>query len=97
MPEGKSIHQDAMINHNVEIRPQAARTLQHYLLLPNSGEWPMDRVRAFINETQAAIGISEQDAINASRVTLAGGLDAFSDKLLRELIQAGCQVDLLPF
>jgi hypothetical protein len=97
IPEEKSIHQAVKVNHSVEIRPQAARSLQHYLLLPSTGDWPMDRVRAFISATQAAMGISEQDAINASRVTLAGGLDAFTDDLLRNLIQAGCQVDLLPF
>jgi hypothetical protein len=80
----------------ITYRATGSHAIQHYLLLPNSTDWPMDLIRAFVMETKATMGISEQDAASAARVTLAGRLDAFSDELLRNLIQAGCHVDLLP-
>jgi hypothetical protein len=95
MPESKTIIEE---KHTVVVshQPHINQTIQHYLLLPNVDDWPMELIRAYITETKATMGTSEQDAANASRVTLAGGVEAFSDDLLRTLIKAGCQVDLLP-
>lgn len=72
-----------------------SHTIRHYLLLPAGGEWPMDAVRTFMEVNQATIGTSEDEAVQAGRVTLAGGLHGFSDDLLRKLIQSGCTVDHL--
>ncbi len=72
-----------------------SHSIRHYLLLPAGGEWPMDAVRSFMEANQATIGTSEDEAAQAGRVTLAGGLHGFSDDLLRKLIQSGCTVDHL--
>jgi len=96
IPESKVVPVEANASHAIPQQPHVRRAIEHYLLLPNSTDWPMDIIRAFVMETKATMGISEQEATNAARVTLAGRLDAFSDELLRNLIQAGCQVDLLP-
>jgi hypothetical protein len=95
IPESKTIIEEkgiAVISH----QPHINHAIQHYLLLPSMDDWPMELIRAFITETKATMGTSEQEAANASRVTLAGGVEAFSNELLRTLIKAGCQVDLLP-
>lgn len=70
-------------------------SIAHYLLLPTDASLPMDAVRSFMQQHQAMIGTSEQQAQQASRVTLAGSLQGFSDDLLRNLIQAGCTIDYL--
>ncbi len=94
-PESKAVVAQN-ITQTISQQPHIRHEIQHYLLLPNATDWPMDVIRGFITETNATMGISEQDAVKANRVTLAGGLEAFSDELLRALIKAGCQVDLLP-
>jgi hypothetical protein len=100
MPESKAGESKTIAEEQVRIpishQPHIDHTIQHYLLLPNIDDWPLELIRAFITETKATMGTSQQDAANASRVTLAGGVEAFSDELLRTLIKAGCQVDLLP-
>jgi hypothetical protein len=75
--------------------PSGTRPIRHYLLLPNSSEWSLDRAKDFIAKFQPTIGYSVQEAKHAQRVTLAGGLQSFSDDLIRALIQAGCQVENL--
>jgi hypothetical protein len=99
MPESKAGESKTIVEEQVRIpishQPHIDHTIQHYLLLPNFDDWPMELIRAFITETKATMGTSKQEAANASRVTLAGGVEAFSDELLRTLIKAGCQVDLL--
>lgn len=77
--------------------PAKGRTISHYLLLPQGAEWPMEAIRAFIQEHGATVGTSEQEAAQAGRVTLAGGLEAFSDDVIRSLIAAGCTIDHLQF
>jgi hypothetical protein len=80
-----------------EVEPAltGTRPIRHYLLLPNSNEWSLDRAKEFIAKYQPTIGYSVQEAKHAQRVTLAGGLQSFSDDLIRALIQAGCQVENL--
>jgi len=75
--------------------PGTPRSIRHYLLLPEA-TWPLQEAAAFIAQHQPTIGFSLAEAMLAQRVTLAGGLQAFSDATLRELIQAGCQVENLP-
>ncbi|HRN50442.1 MAG TPA: hypothetical protein PLC52_00550 [Anaerolineales bacterium] len=72
-----------------------AGSIRHYLLLPDAN-WPLQQAMPFIAHYQPTIGFSLEEAKLAQRVTLAGGLDAFSDTTLRELIAAGCQVNNLP-
>ena len=95
VPESKAVAEENETN-TIPQQPRIRHAIQHYLLLPSSTDWPMELIRAFITETTATMGTSEQEAANAGHVTLAGGLEAFSDDLLRKLIKAGCQVDLLP-
>lgn len=77
-------------------RGSKGNAISHYLLLPRTGEWPMEAIRIFIQHHGATVGTSEQEATNSNRVTLAGGLDAFSDDAIRSLIAAGCTIDHLP-
>ncbi|MCW5873465.1 MAG: hypothetical protein KIS88_02340 [Anaerolineales bacterium] len=82
---------------DLAVAPAADSThrIRHYLLLPDAN-WPLQEAMPFIAQYQPTIGFSLTEAKLAQRVTLAGGLDAFSDSTLRELIQAGCQVNNLP-
>lgn len=95
-PESKVRVTENTTPHSISSQLPVRHAIQHYLLLSSSTDWPMELIRTFVTKTKATMGSSEQEAISAARVTLAGGLDAFSDELLRNLIQAGCQVDLLP-
>ncbi|MEX1248886.1 MAG: hypothetical protein WEA61_10435 [Anaerolineales bacterium] len=69
------------------------QAIHHYLLLPATQNCPMDAVRTFLQEHQATVGTSETEAAQAARVTLAGGMESFSDELIRNLIRAGCTID----
>ncbi|HLD94245.1 MAG TPA: hypothetical protein VI703_08620 [Anaerolineales bacterium] len=95
-----AVEENEDVDSNLPVSPpvetNGRRPIPHYLLLPDSADWPMDLIRTFVLENKATMGISAQEAAKAARVTLAGGLEAFSDELIRNLIQAGCQVDLLP-
>ncbi|MGH2582708.1 MAG: hypothetical protein ACRDFQ_07415 [Anaerolineales bacterium] len=71
------------------------RPIRHYLLLPANGGWDFESIRAYVEQHQPTIGTSIQEALHAARVTLVGGLQAFSDDLLGILIAAGCTVDNL--
>jgi hypothetical protein len=88
-------NENAPVARKSYVATNGAHAIRHYLLLPAGGEWPMDAVRAFMEANQATIGTSEEEATQAGRVTLAGGLHSFSDDLLRQLIQSGCTVDHL--
>ena len=74
---------------------KTVQSVSHYLLLPDDIQWPMEAVRTFMQEHGATVGTSQTQAAQAARVTLAGGLDAFADDVLRTLIQAGCTVDYM--
>ncbi|MEX2144248.1 MAG: hypothetical protein WD740_06610 [Anaerolineales bacterium] len=68
----------------------------HYLLLPSTMDYPMEAIRAFLHENSSAIvGASPAEAANAARVTLAGGMQAFPDDVVKNLIQAGCTIHAL--
>jgi len=70
--------------------------IRHYLLLRSAEDWPLESIKPFVMQHQPTIGYSIEEAKRAARVTLAGGLQSFSDELIRTLIQAGCQVENLP-
>ncbi|MBX3046452.1 MAG: hypothetical protein KF698_05605 [Anaerolineales bacterium] len=99
-PDVLALHAEAM-SHGMPAGEMAARvtgiahSIRHYLLLPDAS-WPLQQAAGFIAQYQPTIGFSLAEAMLAQRVTLAGGLEAFSDTTLRELIQAGCQVENLP-
>lgn len=95
IPASKAVIGEPKTTHSVPPQPSGRHAILHYLLLSDTTDWPMEVLRTFVMETKATMGISEQEAVNAARVTLAGGLESFSDELLRKLIKAGCQVDLL--
>ncbi|MEX1071529.1 MAG: hypothetical protein WEC37_02790 [Anaerolineales bacterium] len=76
--------------------PSGSHSIRHYLLVPSAAELFNDNIKLFVVEHQPTIGYSVEEAIHAARVTLAGGLQSFSDELIRNLISAGCQVDSLP-
>jgi len=71
--------------------------ISHYLLLPIYGwgvpEWHLDAVRPFIKEFHPTIGFSLDEASHAVRVTVVGGVQAYSDQDLQPLRQAGCTVE----
>ncbi len=71
--------------------------ISHYLLLPIYGwgvpEWHLDAVRPFVKEFHPTIGFSLIEASHAVRVTVVGGVQAYSDQDLQPLSQAGCLVE----
>jgi hypothetical protein len=71
--------------------------ISHYLLMPIYGwgipEWHLDAVRPFIKEFHPTIGFSLEEASHARRVTVVGGIQAYSDQDLQPLHQAGCSVE----
>jgi hypothetical protein len=71
--------------------------ISHYLLLPIYGwgvpEWHLDAVRPFIKEFHPTIGFSLDEASHAARVTVVGGVQAYSDQDLQPLSQAGCMIE----
>ncbi|MEX1143372.1 MAG: hypothetical protein WEC16_00905 [Anaerolineales bacterium] len=68
----------------------------HYLLLPGETELPLEDILDFLLKNNANVGTSSTEAAQAARVTLAGGIEAFANELIRSLIQAGCTLDHLP-
>lgn len=85
--------------HSVPAIPfmsEGDRAIRHYLLLPSVKDWPLESIKPFVLQNQPTIGYSVDEAKRAARVTLAGGLQSFPDELIRDLIQAGCQVENLP-
>lgn len=93
-PSARSHNLPAIEIDDLPLSAGTPRSLRHYLLLPDA-QWPLQQAMEFIAQHQPTIGFSLGEAKLAQRVTLAGGLEAFSDSTLRELIQAGCQVEHL--
>jgi hypothetical protein len=87
MPGSSPVISDNYQNHPIS----------HYLLLPIYGwgvpEWHLDAVRPFIKEFHPTIGFSLDEASHAVRVTVVGGVQAYSDQDLQPLIHAGCIVE----
>ncbi len=72
-----------------------AKTLNHYLLLPDSEALHLAaaELATLIQTHKPILGFSENEARMARKVTLVGREDEFPLTLERELIDAGCVVD----
>ena len=94
-PKAKSVKPTGEVAAEAASPLDAPQALSHYLLLPNGVEYPVDAIRDFLQATNATVGTSTVEAARAARVTLAGGMEAFADDLIRKLIQAGCTLNFL--
>jgi hypothetical protein len=83
--------------HSQEKSPHlsTAKTLNHYLLLPDSKALHLAaaELASYIQAHKPILGFSENEARMARKVTLVGGENEFPDTLERELTDAGCMVD----
>ena len=79
-------------------QPQSrVRFIDHYLLLP-SFEWGvadfhLEAIRPYVKKYQPTIGFSIDEAENAHRVTVIGGMKCYSDEALSKLRTSGCIVE----
>lgn len=76
---------------------KVAFPISHYLLLPvyewGVADWHLEIIRPFVKKYQPTIGFSLEEAAFARRVTVIGGLQAFSEEALNQLRKKGCQVE----
>ncbi len=74
-------------------------TISHYLLIPifSSGvlDWHLEMIRPFVKQHRPTIGFSVEEASQAARVTVVGGVNAFSATDLEKLNTAGCLIDYI--
>jgi hypothetical protein len=77
-------------------QPANAKSIAHYLLLPmtewGAAEWHLDAARPYILKHHPTIGYSLDEASQAECITAIGGEQVFSEELLNDLRQRGCQV-----
>jgi len=73
------------------------KSISHYLLLPSYEwgvvDWHLDLIRPFVKQHQPTIGFSLEEASKAARVSVIGGIQAFSQDDLLTLKTAGCIVN----
>ena len=73
------------------------KSISHYLLLPSYDwgvvDWHLDLIRPFVKQHQPTIGFSLEEASKAARVSVIGGVQAFSQDDLITLKTAGCIVN----
>jgi hypothetical protein len=71
----------------------------HYLLLPlytwGIADWDFELIKPFVEEHHPTIGFSITEASKASRVTIAGNENSFSEDVVELLRDAGCAVQRL--
>jgi hypothetical protein len=71
----------------------------HYLLLPlytwGIADWDFELIKPFVEEHHPTIGFSISEASMASKVTIAGNENSFSDDVVELLQEAGCSVQRL--
>jgi hypothetical protein len=71
--------------------------IQHYLLLPSFdwgvADWYLQAARPFIKRHLPTVGFSLAEAAQATRVTVVGGSQFFSDEDLANLRASGCIVE----
>lgn len=71
----------------------------HYLLLPlytwGIADWDFEIIKPFVEEHHPTIGFSISEASMASRVTIAGNKNSFSEDVVQLLRDAGCAVQRL--
>ena len=73
------------------------KSFGQYLLLPTydwgASDLHFEAVKAFVLKHRPTVGYSVEEAKNASSVILVGGEEDFSQGTIKQLIQAGCQID----
>lgn len=73
------------------------RPIAHYLLLPlyewGVAEWHLEVIRPFVTKYHPTIGFSLTEAAQATRVTVVGGKQSFSEESINNLQDAGCKVE----
>ena len=73
------------------------KSISHYLLLPSYEwgvvDWHLDLIKPFVKQHQPTIGFSLEEASKAARVSVIGGIQAFSQDDLKSLKAAGCIVN----
>jgi hypothetical protein len=73
--------------------------IAHYVLLPlyawGAGEWDLELIEPYLQESHPTIGFSLAEARLARHVTVVAGPGAISDEILAMLRMAGCQVERL--
>jgi len=73
------------------------KSISHYLLLPSYEwgvvDWHLDLIRPFVKEHQPTIGFSLEEASKAVKVSVVGGIQAFSQDDLNTLKTSGCVVN----
>ena len=71
--------------------------LQHYLLLPayewGISEWHLDVIKPFVKRHLPTIGFSLSEAALASKITVVGGPQSFSEDSMQYLRDLGCTVE----
>lgn len=71
--------------------------LQHYLLLPayewGISEWHLDVIKPFVKRHLPTIGFSLSEAALATKITVVGGPQSFSEESLQYLRDLGCTVE----
>jgi hypothetical protein len=93
----KSIEQD--INKLPPKSPsnRPDKLITHYLLLPSYHwgvtDWHLDLIKPFVKQHQPTIGFSLKEASKATRVSIVGGVQAFSQEELDFLKASGCLID----
>ena len=73
------------------------KSIAHYLLLPSYdwgvNEWHLELIKPFVKKHKPTIGFSLEEASKATRVSVVGGIQAFSQEDLDFLRAAGCEID----
>lgn len=73
------------------------KLIAHYLLLPSYQwgvtDWHLDLIKPFVKQHQPTIGFSLKEASKAIRVSLVGGVQAFTQEDLDFLKTSGCVID----
>ena len=71
--------------------------ISHYVLLPlyswGVADWDLDLILPLVQEHHPTIGFSLSEASLASRVTVVGSDNTFSEESIKMLQDAGCSVD----
>ena len=84
---------------SVQTSQGSTHPISHYLLLPRYEwgihDWHLELMNDFLKKYHPTVGFSLDEALLAERVTVIGGVQAFSDEILTGLKTAGCHVERL--
>lgn len=75
---------------------KSKKPIEHYLLLPKYewgiAKWHLEAALPFIQKYHATVGFSLDEAVQAEKVTVVMDSDVFSDEIIGQLHDRGCQV-----